>query len=678
MVLLKPLTYITAIVCLCLLYNLCSAQDKAKNTWGKITPADFAAVQSSVADSNAGAIILSDIGTVNFIGNSKSWFSYVFKRQTRIRILDQRGMEAGKVSVFLLAPDEDAEKISNVEATTYNLDNGTVVQAKLDPKDVFVERENKSYLQAKFALPGIKSGSIIEYTYTITSDHYAFLKPWQFQWEKYPCLWSECQVEIPQAMYYVIVRQGVHPYAVDKGSQGNSSYRIVRKADPSRLGMQDQSIYVSAVTIKHDWAMKDVPAFGSEPYLTTPENYLDKISFQLSKTYNGDEYRDFSNSWANLNEMLLRKDNFGLPLEPENDWLSGTVDKITADKNDPLEQAKAVYYNLTGRLTCTNYYNPYITTNFNDVLKKNGGTVGDINLLLVAMLRRRGLRADPVLLSTRENGFTVASYPVLGRLNYVIARLKLGGKVFYLDAARPQLGFGQLPADCYNGYARIISNTDSGSVWLWSDSLKEKKVTMVLTSLSDKGLEGSWQSTLGPEESYRLRRDIARQGEDAWFKALQTNWGEDIDIQNGGIDSLHQPEEPVNVHYEFVLKQPAGTSVYYLNPMFGEGYRENPFKAADRKYPVEMPYAIDKMYIFSMEIPAGYDVEELPKSAKVAFNVDQGSFEYLVAHNGNQVQFRCRLKLNRATFQPEDYSTLRDFFAFVVKKENEQIVLKKK
>jgi hypothetical protein len=38
---------------------------------------------------------------------------------------------------------------------------------------------------------------------------------------------------------------------------------------------------------------------------------------------------------------------------------------------------------------------------------------------------------------------------------------------------------------------------------------------------------------------------------------------------------------------------------------------------------------------------------------------------------------RVHLKLNKAFFPTEDYSTLRDFFGYVVKKENEQIVFKK-
>ena len=85
------------------------------------------------------------------------------------------------------------------------------------------------------------------------------------------------------------------------------------------------------------------------------------------------------------------------------------------------------------------------------------------------MLLRKGFDADPVLLSTREHGFNMASYPILDKLNYVIVRLHLGDQIYYLDAARPQLGFGLLAPDCYNGHARIISDKDSGSVYFWAD-----------------------------------------------------------------------------------------------------------------------------------------------------------------------------------------------------------------
>ncbi|HXB07165.1 MAG TPA: DUF3857 domain-containing protein, partial [Puia sp.] len=522
MILLKPLNRIPTLLCLCLLYSLCPAQDKEKITWGKISPKDFT-FSSPLADSIAKAVILSDYGDIHFIGNDKETaFSYVFKRQTRIKVFHKEGFDLDKVVVGLYVPDEAVQKISKVDAVTYNLENGVIIPTRLDPKDIFQERRNKDFVEAKFSLPGIKDGSIIEYTYTVTSSSNFRLPAWQFQWEKYPCLWSEYQVEIPSVLIYTLVRQGVHPYTVDKGSEGHAYYKVVEKADLAGYGGQDHNVNVSANTVKHRWVMKDIPAFGSEPYLTTPDNYVDRLTFQLSKTTNGEQTNDVANNWATLTGALLRRDDFGIPLEADADRLAQITDQITAGENDPLLEARSIYRYLADHLTCSNYYNPYISSNLADVLKKNGGSIGDINLLMVAMMRRKGLIADPVMLSTREHGFNLSTYPELSRLNYVVARLKLFDKVYYLDAAHPQLGFGQLPDYCYNGYARIISNTDSGSVWFLPDSLKEQKVTMVLLSGSDKGLEGTFQSTFGRQQSYDLRAEIVRKGKSAYFNDIQT------------------------------------------------------------------------------------------------------------------------------------------------------------
>jgi hypothetical protein len=76
-------------------------------------------------------------------------------------------------------------------------------------------------------------------------------------------------------------------------------------------------------------------------------------------------------------------------------------------------------------------------------------------------------------------------------------------------------------------------------------------------------------------------------------------------------------------------------------------------------------------------LPDGYVVDELPKSARVVLNGDEGSFEYLIVNQAGMVQLRCRLKLNRANFTPDDYIPLRNFFALVVSKEGESVVLKK-
>ncbi len=143
------------------------------------------------------------------------------------------------------------------------------------------------------------------------------------------------------------------------------------------------------------------------------------------------------------------------------------------------------------------------------------------------------------------------------------------------------------------------------------------------------------------------------------------------------IDSLDQYDFPVTVHYDFTFKREGDPEMIYFNPVVTDRYSSNPFKALKRQYPVEMPYCIDEIYTLNLEIPKGYTADEIPKSAKILLNDTEGYFEYLIQKSGDRIQMRARLKLKKADFETEDYSTLRDFYSYVVKKESEQIVFKK-
>jgi hypothetical protein len=135
-------------------------------------------------------------------------------------------------------------------------------------------------------------------------------------------------------------------------------------------------------------------------------------------------------------------------------------------------------------------------------------------------------------------------------------------------------------------------------------------------------------------------------------------------------------EHPVTMNFKMQIK-PTGDDHFYFNPMMKAGLNKNPFLSEERNYPVELPFVFDDSYILNMEIPEGYEVEELPKSVRIKLNDNDGIFEYLIQKNENNIQFKCVLNIKKATFDPEDYNTIRDFYAYIVKKQSELIVFKK-
>nr|WP_295123320.1 DUF3858 domain-containing protein [uncultured Chitinophaga sp.] len=299
-------------------------------------------------------------------------------------------------------------------------------------------------------------------------------------------------------------------------------------------------------------------------------------------------------------------------------------------------------------------------------------------MLLTAMLSKAVLTAFPMILSTRENGAAYAFYPIIDMFNYTVCAFLDGDKYYYLDASYPYLGFGKLDASCYNGHARIL-NQNVEPRGFFADSLKEKKMTTVMIATDDNGhLKATWKQTPTYFESCLLREKIKQKGEDAYFKDAAKLFTGEVSLRNGKIGNLKEMEQPLQIEYEFDAQDDPKADVLYFSPMFSEAYKYNPFKSADRAYPVEMPYATDESLIMAIVVPEGYEADELPKSVRVNYGEDDGFFEYLVANTGASIQMRCRIKMNRATFEPDEYNDLRSFYEVIVKKQAEQIVLKKK
>ncbi|MBS1935118.1 MAG: DUF3857 domain-containing protein, partial [Bacteroidetes bacterium] len=188
----KPLKFLCVLLCgMASVYHL-SAQDKLNIKFGKITPQDFD-LSKYHFDSSASAVIIADMGNSAFEGNNKGGFSLVFTHYRRAKIINKNGIDIATVEIPLYKSGSNEEKLQNLKAVTYNVENGKVVETKLDDKSVFTDKASKNYIIKKFTFPAVKEGSVIEYSYTQSSDFFFNLQPWEFQ-GGYPRLWSEYEV----------------------------------------------------------------------------------------------------------------------------------------------------------------------------------------------------------------------------------------------------------------------------------------------------------------------------------------------------------------------------------------------------------------------------------------------------------------------------------------------------
>ena len=621
-------------------------------------------------DSGANAIVLSDIGSVNIEGNVDGWFSLVTKKHTVIHILKKPAYDLANVEIRIYKDGIDEEKIKSLNGTTYNIENGKMIATNLEKSGQFKEKIDINRQVVKFTLPKVREGSIIEYEYEVVSPYITVPDPWYFQKLNAPVLWSEYKFATPIFFGYHFLNRGYQPFYLTDSTKKVENFNSLITPDEKAA---NERIDFSAPVTYYRWVMTNVPELKLENFTSSLMNHIARMDVQLAAQGKPLTLRTYRTSWPELingllkNEFAAKKSSVSIPDEVKN-----SVANLSS-----LEKVKEVYNYVRDNFKNNGKKDIYEIRKLDAVFASKQGSNAEINLVLTALLRDLKVEVNPVLLSTTENGTVPALSPMLSSMNYVIVQFVDKGKVFYLDASIPQLPFAQLPANCYNGHARLV-NKLATPIFLFPDQTKETKFTSFLF-VKDKAhlLKGAVTKTAGQFESLKIREEIIKEGKDEYFKKVQSGF-KNMKISDGTIEHLTEYDEPVIVKYN--LESTANNEeLIYLTPAFDEALAKNPFSGDSRLYPIEMPYLQDQMTTATIEVPDGYKIDEFPKSFKI--NLDaagETNFEYLISESENVISFRSTLKINRTNFSPLEYPVLRDFFAQIVKKQNEPIVFIKK
>lgn len=657
-----------------------TAQDNTPVNFDKVTSKDFS-LEGINVDTSYGAVVLAEVGKSSFVPNKKGFFSLVYKFQRRVKILNQKGFDIAtvKIPLYKSIKTDDEETLETLRASTYNLVDGKVVETELDKSNVYKEVLDKNHTIRKFTMPAIREGSVIDISYTIYSDFLFNLQPWSFQ-GAYPRLWSEYDLNLPEFFEYVFLSKGNHPLHIKDRKEKFQTYNVRVPSDNPTL-MNDDIVSLSSNNGINRWVMKDVPALKEEKFTSSLDNHIARIEFQMSgQKFPNVPHRDIMGSWSKACLELMKDAEFGGSFNEKGKWLSEAIAGLKLEGKQPVEQAKVIYNYIQQNFSSKGMKGIYLSQSLKETFNSKKGYVPDINMLLTLLLKKAGMDAYPVLISTRANGFATEQFPLLNQYNYVVSKLQFHNEAYYLDASQYFLGFGKLPQYCYNGAGALIDFLNASEP-LYADSITEQKMTNIILFNDEKNKNqwtGNFMSSLGYYESYGIKDDIREKGKDAYKKKLTDGYSGDLSIEDIDIKDLDNNDKPIQVNYVLKINRTEDNDIIYFNPMIKEGIKENYFKSEERKYPVELPYKINETYTFHIQVPEGYVIDEVPKSVRVSLNETDGSFEYIVSKTKEDVSMRTQIKINKAVFMNDEYENLRSFFDYIVKKHAEQIVFKKK
>ncbi len=634
------------------------------------------------ADTSADAVILYDFGTTDFRydANGENGWQLVFNRKVRIKVLNKEGVSAGDIH-FTLYHDGTAqlEKLEDIDGITFNLEDGKIVKSKFDRKNLFEKEEDRYHTGYSFAMPNVRAGSVIDISYRIKSDFLFNLQPWTFQYQ-IPVQWSEYNVAIPEYFIYKHSLRGYNPLAVNEITDGRNSilftykYRSSGQVTQTNFGRET----VNYKEKRYRLAMKDVPAFKEEDYLTTADNYTSIYSFELASTKTHDNiFKDYTTTWEKINDMLLRHEDFGNVISSHGymkESLRAAIDGSSTDHEKML-----AVYDLVKRQIRWDGSNGLLVNDIRKAWKDSRGNVAEVNLSLVSALRMAGLQAHPVALSTRSNGFLNLVLPSIGDFNYVIAGVITGSDTVLLDATEYFIPAGLLPERCINGRGRFI--TDENSTWV---SLKPYDKTKTAASfklkITDEGaIVGSSTHTYEGYTALGVRKELSGMGQiDEYFKKreLKTNG---LKYDSYTVENLDTISIPLKLNSEFTVADAVdlNAGIIAINPCLFETTTVNPFKLPERVYPVEFAYPFNETLMINWTVPDGYTVDFLPKPTSVMLPGNGGRFTYNIIHNGNIITVVSIINLRQTMFIPLEYEYIKAFFDQIITKQSESILLRK-
>ena len=690
---------ISAAILLVAFLGYAQNKEELKVKFGKISDKE-AAMTAYDKDPDAPAVVLFDKGSLDFDFDDKKFFSGNYYRHTRIKIFKKEAYNLANIQILYTALGYGLQRITDIKASCFNLENGKLVETKLSEENIFDEKLIKRINVKKISIPNVREGSIIEIKYKISTDGID-IPEWEFQTE-IPVIWSEYEAEIPAFFDFLPISQGATTYLVsDKTETPKSKNLTMTVREDSYVNRTfNGSARVSWQATNFHWVQKDIPALKTEKYMTSAKDYLTKVSFQLKGYYRAmlsgiirsgqgkDEatltagtYEKISSSWEKLAEELMEEDGFGNVIEKKS-ATKDDVAKIIQGVSTPKDKLNAIYNYIGKNFELIERKSIVVTQPLSDLLKNHKGTATDLNLLFVNMLRGAGLDASPVLISSRKNGRINRFYPILDRLDKVLVQVQLSEKdSMIVDVSGYPQPIGLLPFNDLNGEGFVIKDKKTTSWTSVKNTLTNKKFQVANYVLNTEGgLVGDINFTFTGYSAVENRKAIKDLGAEKQMQTLVKNL-----ITEGKMESYKfentEPQSDLALKGTVKLSTTAcvtkADGKMYISPLVCLSDKENPFKAEYRKYNIDFGEPRDEFFQVNIKLPEGYKIDEIPKTSRIQLPENAMKFEYLISEKDNTISINAKLNIKRTIFTPEEYKDLKQLYAQILAKMGEQIVLTK-
>jgi hypothetical protein len=639
---------------------------------GKVTKSELLETRHK-NDTSASAAFIFKKAKTEFTYKENEGFSSTTVFQVKLKIYKKEGLNWAnfKIPYYIGYKKLDADFVDIVSGNTYNLENDKIVKSKVTNEGRFKEKVNENWGAKSVTFPNVKEGSIIELEYRLRTQDISTLPDFQFQYS-IPVNYVEYKTEIPAFFIYSGIKRGYIDLDIKQEvTSASQSYQ-------SEVGLANVSKSFSYNQVVATYKAANIPAVKEEEFVNNIGNYYGKIEQELQMIqYPNEEPKKITSTWEDVAKSIYKEEEFNKAIT-EFGYFTSDIKLLLNGVTTDDEKVKKVFSFVRNRMNWNEKYSYFPQNNMEKAYQDKVGNVAEINLMLVSMLKMAGIDANPVLLSTRENG--VAPFPTRTLFNYVIAAAVVDGKTVLLDATNKFVDVNVLPIRDLNASGRLIKKDGTVTEIDLIPKLNSRETLNISAEINAKGeVSGKIRDYKFDYKALIFRENYNGLVKEANIERLEKRY-QGLEIKDYEIDNNQNFNQPIIENYNFTTTNAVeiiGDKIY-VSPLLFFATTENPFKQDTREYPIDFIFPNSEKLNVTLTLPEGYVVETLPESRELNLPNKLGGFKYLISEERNKVQLVYTREINQAVFDPGYYGAFKELYKELVNKQAERIVLKKK
>lgn len=627
-------------------------------------------MKSYEKDKGAKALVLFDRGKSIFF-DSENGYDIRFTRHKRIKVFDKKESQHAEISIPYYSNGQGKiETVKSIEAFTFNTTDGILTRKKLDPSTIYEERINERWHNKKFVFPDVQDGAILEYRYVLETPFHFNLPDWTFQ-DKIPTLYSEYQVSMIPFYEYVYVVQGISRFDYKNSVVASEKRTWGRVTEVRGQNYGGGVVFQDYV---HTYALKDVPAFNDESYISSINDYIIKMDFQLAKFYSPSGGKsDIISTWPELNESLLKHEKFGKYLKSSSKISKKILsEEMNLSGMDNNQKVKEIIDYVKNSFEWNNYYGKYASQSAKDFFAKKRGNVADINLFMISLLNEAEINTEPLILSTRNHGKIPANYPFDHFTNYVIALVNTDSP-FLADGTEEFLPYNKIPTRCNNQKGLIVEEENS-TRWISLSnnvlSIEKNTINMSIDTITGDAIAHvSVQKTA--YESFNARKKF--KNDTTKIKEFYSDKIGDIKrMKTMGYKSMTRP---YSMNFETKVETEKLGNNIVIKPFLNLPLSHNNLTQKKRSYPVDFIYPWENQFESTLVVPDNFLLTELPKGYKL--DNDLAEIKLAYSYEKSILKVKGNFKFKKATYLAHEYARVKYYLNQIIKYFNQPIVLEK-